>query len=533
MRARVDGFLRACERSRFEPHFVIDAGWKSEEAGRKWTERREKEVRGGRRDIPLSADTFLADALHASGAKVYTVEGTDGDDVIARLAHELSASEPGAPSALVLSADRDMFRYDDLIPNAPERVFADFSFLVAAAAAAASDVSIELHPSPNPTPKPGVVRRAASDVPAYDPVEWTRRHDKLREVLRKGEYVRGACSPLTRAAGNLHGIARPLRARAAYAAMGAADAVREAYPEWDEASGRVRWVDDRVAPFDAAGEETAPSEASEASEASCSAADALLLAAALADVEGAGPANALAWLDARDERGRGIGATAREDVRGFRAFARVALVAETRRRRSQTGRDGRERALAHLLRLRTAANADGTESSSDDTTRSGALLAFPPTNRVMSARAVCAEASCRASFCVSSSEREYLEKKGFDLPRRCRPCRDERKKRNDGRPRGFEPGSWRRGGYDTSWWRDETPRSRRPRRVAAAAGGAPTTATPFATRPRTLPPPRAGGGRGRGRGRDAGGRGAASDAREAAATPDALADALAATSVNE
>jgi hypothetical protein len=137
MRARVDGFLRACERSRFEPHFVIDAGWKSEEAGRKWTERREKEVRGGRRDIPLSADTFLADALHASGAKVYTVEGTDGDDVIARLAHELSASEPGAPSALVLSADRDMFRYDDLIPNAPERVFADFSFVVAAAAAAA------------------------------------------------------------------------------------------------------------------------------------------------------------------------------------------------------------------------------------------------------------------------------------------------------------------------------------------------------------------------------------------------------------
>jgi len=210
---------------------------------------------------------------------VYTVEGTDGDDVIARLAHELSASEPGAPSALVLSADRDMFRYDDLIPNAPERVFADFSFVVAAAAAAASDVSIELHPSPNPTPKPGVARRAASDVPAYDPVEWTRRHDKLRAVLRKGEYVRGACSPLTRAAGNLHGIARPLR-RAAYAAMGAADAVREAYPEWDEASGRVRWVDDLVAPLDAAGEETAPSEASEASEASCSAADASLLAAA-------------------------------------------------------------------------------------------------------------------------------------------------------------------------------------------------------------------------------------------------------------
>ena len=218
------------------------------------------------RHLTLSADTFLADALHASGAKVYTVEGTDGDDVIARLAHELSASERGAPSALVLSADRDMFRYDDLIPNAPERVFADFSFLVASAnVAAASDVSIELHPSPNPTPKPGVVRRAASDVPAYDPVEWTRRHEQAPGGASQGRIRTRRVLAADARAGEHHGSSR--RSARAHAAMGAADAVREAYPEWDEASGRVRWVDDRVAPFDAAGEERAPSEASEASEA--------------------------------------------------------------------------------------------------------------------------------------------------------------------------------------------------------------------------------------------------------------------------
>ena len=37
----VEGFLEACAASGYSPHFVIDAGWKSDEAAKKWTKRRE------------------------------------------------------------------------------------------------------------------------------------------------------------------------------------------------------------------------------------------------------------------------------------------------------------------------------------------------------------------------------------------------------------------------------------------------------------------------------------------------------------
>ena len=48
----------------------------------------------------------------------------DADDVVAKLADELPGAGGGAP--LVLSADRDMFRYS--LPHAASRVFAEFAF---------------------------------------------------------------------------------------------------------------------------------------------------------------------------------------------------------------------------------------------------------------------------------------------------------------------------------------------------------------------------------------------------------------------
>ena len=45
MKVGVEGFLKACAASGFSPHFVIDAGYKSDEASQKWTKRREKECR--------------------------------------------------------------------------------------------------------------------------------------------------------------------------------------------------------------------------------------------------------------------------------------------------------------------------------------------------------------------------------------------------------------------------------------------------------------------------------------------------------
>ena len=201
LRRRVAGFLEACANTTpaLVPHFVIDAGWQSEEAATTWRKRREKEVRAHARDIPLSADTFLADALRAAGAKVYQVEGEDGDDIVAVLAQALGAT------SLILSADRDMFRYDDtVLPDAPKRVAAAFSFAeVEQKQNHAPRFGVALHASPTKQPKEGVSRRGAQDVPRFEPAEdferWSRPYDKLKTVVddpRRG-YVRGACSPQT------------------------------------------------------------------------------------------------------------------------------------------------------------------------------------------------------------------------------------------------------------------------------------------------------------------------------------------------
>ena len=264
MQRRVAGFLEACANTTpaLVPHFVIDAGWQSEEAATKWRKRREREVRAHTRTVPLGADTFLADALRAAGAKVYQVEGADGDDIVAVLARALGAT------SLILSADRDMFRYDDtVLPDAPKRVAASFSFAEAAPRGprapsetfqkspldtkdtkSAPRFGVALHASPTKQPKEGVERRGSTDVPRFDPSvdfeRWSAPYDKLKTVVDRPAlgYVRGACSPQTRAFGNLHGHARPLRL-AVYRAMGARGRVHERFPEWDEANDAVRWED--------------------------------------------------------------------------------------------------------------------------------------------------------------------------------------------------------------------------------------------------------------------------------------------------
>jgi hypothetical protein len=63
-------------------------------------------------------DTVLTDFLRAYGAEVYTPEGLDADDVVVLLAHK------AGPDSIILSADRDMFRYD--LPNVRQRVFSGF-----------------------------------------------------------------------------------------------------------------------------------------------------------------------------------------------------------------------------------------------------------------------------------------------------------------------------------------------------------------------------------------------------------------------
>lgn len=100
LRKRVAAFLRGCKRSGFQPHFVIDTGFQSDEASEKWMSRREQEVKDEWRAMPCSADVVLAAELRAQGADVLQPLGLDADDVVARLALHWQGtilSEVGVP----------------------------------------------------------------------------------------------------------------------------------------------------------------------------------------------------------------------------------------------------------------------------------------------------------------------------------------------------------------------------------------------------------------------------------------------------
>lgn len=281
LRARTRGFVHACEESGFAAEFVVDAGWQTAETAAKWKGRREEEVREASRFLPLGMDVLLCDALVEAGARVYRAVGLDGDDVIARMAEE------AGEGALILSADRDMFRYP-AIRDAHQRqpvVHVDFEL-------SRCGRRLLLVPSRYSAPKPGVCARDVSTLP-YTPAAWLRHNNKLYNALTRPEdgYVRGCCSPFVRSHGNLHAIARPLRL-AAYAAIGVSGAVRESYPEWDEEAHAVVWVDELVLP------------------------DSTLLHLLRE------PVLALDWLERHDPA-----AQARQD-NPLRSFARVSLVAE-------------------------------------------------------------------------------------------------------------------------------------------------------------------------------------------------------------
>jgi hypothetical protein len=88
LQTRLSKFVDACKASNFEPHFVVDNGWVTDEARDKWMDRKAKEVTRERRFMPLSADTLLCEMIRALGATLYYAEGR-GDG-----AHPANAAPP-------------------------------------------------------------------------------------------------------------------------------------------------------------------------------------------------------------------------------------------------------------------------------------------------------------------------------------------------------------------------------------------------------------------------------------------------------
>ena len=89
--------------------FVLDGCLASEETKQKWFDRREKEARSGRRNVPYAVDTFLEEIIMDQKLNLIVDEKHNADDVIATLARD--------HNGIILSRDADFYRYSDGILN--------------------------------------------------------------------------------------------------------------------------------------------------------------------------------------------------------------------------------------------------------------------------------------------------------------------------------------------------------------------------------------------------------------------------------
>mmetsp|Transcript_34794 Transcript_34794/g.87258 ORF Transcript_34794/g.87258 Transcript_34794/m.87258 type:complete len:831 (-) Transcript_34794:492-2984(-) len=377
MEARVEGFLLACERSKYAPNFVIDDGYRSEEAQVKWTKRREDEVRDCTRGVMYRSTTMLEDVLISKGAMVWMVNGEDGDDAVATLANNLG------DDAVILSNDRDMFRYDFLEPDQMRCEFA-FHYPVADDSKNYAATVIHLFPSRSGSVKEGTDTRTESQMPEYEPEEWHQYDGKPRARVDNPEVgvpvAHGADSQETREHGNLHGISKPLRL-AMYYEAGLRRPVVEQYPEWDEVTGNVVWMTEEVLPEQADGHFRA------------------LLKDKVA---------ALRWLQKADP--------CKEDgAYGFRGFARHAIVAEC------VGAIDPEQSRRTMLSLVRELHRENLASGGESVESHGGLRIIdpfgPPTNRTL-VSFKCTTETCGETLQLSEQFIRLSKENGF-----CSTCR--------------------------------------------------------------------------------------------------------------
>lgn len=217
---RVSKFVQAAKNSGWNLLVFIDSKTVSGKAQLTWKKRREKEVEQRKRNMPQGTNVLLGDLFSRCNVEVHYSLEADCDDTVAAFAH--------ASNGAILSADRDMFRYQ----GAQLEVFADFEY---------KNGELVLYHHTNCTPKSS--RRQILSPP---PKTSIRLLD-FELVRVSGQYLRGSPSPLTRDMGNLHIKVRPLR-QALYSHLHFDAPITEEFPVWNEERCQVEWDVQSVAP---------------------------------------------------------------------------------------------------------------------------------------------------------------------------------------------------------------------------------------------------------------------------------------------
>eukprot|EP00959_Pyramimonas_sp_CCMP1952_P150291 3145112-Pyramimonas_sp.AAC.1 len=351
----------------------------------------------GTRVMPLNADDLLALVLQELGGTVFCAVGLDGDDVVAKLAHE------AGPDSLLLSADNDMLRYD--LPRLEARLMVDFNLGLTAS----KKPLLHLVAQTNLSLRPKTSRRKLEDIP-HDPERWKGHKNKLLYVAQAPRgYQRGCTSPIDKQFGNLHVLVRPLR-QVVYQHLGHQDTVKETIPQWCEDKDNVTWDTLEVGPD-----------------------------ASLSHVLNAEAAvEAFEWVEARDPC---IGAG--KDIPS-RAFARCVIVAEMLDAidgagllttaetlggpdtlRQQTEGAASFQKPRDLFGSKNNFSGNNNNNSKMNQTKARAEKQGKQGSSRGETEHIC-KGECGNTFLLSAGERAWFAQKGFALPQRCKLCRQKR-----------------------------------------------------------------------------------------------------------
>ena len=232
---RIRLFCHAAKESGFRVKVFLDLVQDSQEANKKWFDRRRRETLQGIMDVPQGLSTIMTDAF--SQVDVITSLQYDNDDVLASMAQR--------DGALVLSRDKDFFRYKE----SSFEIYSDFTIL----SSSSSDDTNGNNRSNNrlvliPCNKNTVVakdRVLLSGKELEKSLLVNAANVKVSAMKTNKIYKRGTGSPLIKELGNPHIIIRPLR-QALYARLGITEPIKEIFPVWRE--HQVDFVCDLVGP---------------------------------------------------------------------------------------------------------------------------------------------------------------------------------------------------------------------------------------------------------------------------------------------
>jgi len=216
-------FTQSLQHQGWKLSVFIDNSIATHETLQTWKARREKEVKNQSKNVPQGCSLLLSDAFKRYDVPVHHSFNADNDDtIIAFATHQVLHTHQDIIA--ILSADRDMFRYENLASHI--QIYKSFSYK-------RGQIVLErqtgTHRKSHTSP-----RQILPRVPA------TLSHPAFADVVTHSLYLCGSPSPLTRRFGNLHIAIQDFR-QALWKLLNFNQSITFECPIWNENLQHCEW----------------------------------------------------------------------------------------------------------------------------------------------------------------------------------------------------------------------------------------------------------------------------------------------------